>query len=566
MEESVYQDRLSELPDSLIHLILSFLPIRDVVSTTLLSKRWENLWTTVPYLNFSEIIREDEDEGNGTQVEDEGNGMEVADGDNGMEVADGDNGMEVADEGNGMEVADEGNDTEVAVEGDGTEDEDEGYGTEDDGTEDEDEDWTENEDSVEDENEEEDEGTEDEDEEYRAKTERIRNFVNRALISWKGIKILKFKIVIDIESHFGSSLDSDVHLWMLFAIKNKVEELEIITTADYCAPQCLNSCSSIRKLSLVGCMVQMDESPCWNQLKCLRIHPSYRASGCFSEELINQILLGSPELEVFELQIGSNCSNWNISSTSLKRLIIKNCLYFNEPDPYLVTLRISCPNLEKLEISGLFDCLFTDVSSLIDATLHLYNGNDKDDDYNYYGSPLVHLYELLGGTLEQVFSTVQHVEKIALSDFCVQVFGASHEKCSFSPLPNVKFLKLDIRRIELGDMVELLGIFPNLKTLVIEHHASTRPPFLNAKNNMEFKTNLSKSSLLQMKIIEITGHSFDLKFFGFIEFFLKHAIMLEKLVLRYTGITSSCEQQKTFSEKLLSLPRSSPTVEVIFKY
>ncbi|KAL8494670.1 hypothetical protein ACS0TY_025492 [Phlomoides rotata] len=47
-----HSDRLIELPLSLIHHILSFLAMRDVVSTTILSKRWNNLWTYVPCLNF----------------------------------------------------------------------------------------------------------------------------------------------------------------------------------------------------------------------------------------------------------------------------------------------------------------------------------------------------------------------------------------------------------------------------------------------------------------------------------------------------------------------------------
>ncbi|XP_057772235.1 F-box/LRR-repeat protein At3g26922-like [Salvia miltiorrhiza] len=46
-------DRLSELPDSLLLLILSFLrSTRDAVRTTILSKRWKDLWTTVPCLEF----------------------------------------------------------------------------------------------------------------------------------------------------------------------------------------------------------------------------------------------------------------------------------------------------------------------------------------------------------------------------------------------------------------------------------------------------------------------------------------------------------------------------------
>ncbi|XP_057772051.1 F-box/LRR-repeat protein At3g26922-like [Salvia miltiorrhiza] len=50
--ETMDDDRLSELPDSLILTILSLLDMRDVVRTTLLSKRWKNRWTTVPCLHF----------------------------------------------------------------------------------------------------------------------------------------------------------------------------------------------------------------------------------------------------------------------------------------------------------------------------------------------------------------------------------------------------------------------------------------------------------------------------------------------------------------------------------
>ncbi|XP_057772045.1 F-box/LRR-repeat protein At3g26922-like isoform X2 [Salvia miltiorrhiza] len=47
-----HRDRLSELPDSLILEILSLLDTRDVVRTSLLSKRWENLWSTIPCLDL----------------------------------------------------------------------------------------------------------------------------------------------------------------------------------------------------------------------------------------------------------------------------------------------------------------------------------------------------------------------------------------------------------------------------------------------------------------------------------------------------------------------------------
>ncbi|XP_019244684.1 PREDICTED: F-box/FBD/LRR-repeat protein At5g56420-like [Nicotiana attenuata] len=45
-------DRISGLPDDVLHNILSSLLIFDVVQLSLLSKRWKYIWTTMPYLHF----------------------------------------------------------------------------------------------------------------------------------------------------------------------------------------------------------------------------------------------------------------------------------------------------------------------------------------------------------------------------------------------------------------------------------------------------------------------------------------------------------------------------------
>uniref|UniRef100_A0A2N9E4T1 F-box domain-containing protein n=1 Tax=Fagus sylvatica TaxID=28930 RepID=A0A2N9E4T1_FAGSY len=46
-------DRISELPDPLLQEILSFLPINQVVQSTILSKRWKHMSTSIPVLFYS---------------------------------------------------------------------------------------------------------------------------------------------------------------------------------------------------------------------------------------------------------------------------------------------------------------------------------------------------------------------------------------------------------------------------------------------------------------------------------------------------------------------------------
>lgn len=46
-------DRISSLPEPLLHHILSYLPTQNVVQTCILSKKWAHLWCSVPYLNFN---------------------------------------------------------------------------------------------------------------------------------------------------------------------------------------------------------------------------------------------------------------------------------------------------------------------------------------------------------------------------------------------------------------------------------------------------------------------------------------------------------------------------------
>ncbi|XP_022717729.1 F-box/FBD/LRR-repeat protein At4g26340-like [Durio zibethinus] len=55
-DEETCLDRISQLPDVLIQHILSFLPTKEAVATSVLSKRWLWVWTSVPILDLEDSL------------------------------------------------------------------------------------------------------------------------------------------------------------------------------------------------------------------------------------------------------------------------------------------------------------------------------------------------------------------------------------------------------------------------------------------------------------------------------------------------------------------------------
>ncbi|XP_057772031.1 F-box/LRR-repeat protein At3g26922-like [Salvia miltiorrhiza] len=325
-------DRLSQLPNKLIFFIFELLPMNDVVRSTILSKRWKDLWRTAPFLNFTDYSFK--------------------------------------------------------------------YN-------------------------------------YYRNVAKVRRLVNRALILWRGIELLKFKI--DFRSRYDH-VSVDLNVWVRWAKEKRVEEIHLRIKdmhESYELPECLYSCSSLKVLVLSLNCIRLSDirgNIMWDSLKSLTIESVYFGPDSY---FISQALRGSPNLEVFNLTLHDKRGSVFIQSSSLKKLSIRKTCYETDKELEIVT-----PNLETLEISGspYRRCVLSaSSSSLTDVTLRFQEDKSRHEQPYDVTQHLENLsLENLSlsaccendcwETLSQILPTIQHVERVKLSAYCIQVLQRTNKQ------------------------------------------------------------------------------------------------------------------------------------------
>ncbi|GJT90515.1 ribonuclease H-like domain-containing protein [Tanacetum coccineum] len=171
-------------------------------------------------------------------------------------------------------------------------------------------------------------------------------------------------------------LKSRVNSWIRYAISRNVEELDLRLWGPpegeftYDDELFFNS-SCITRIALSCCLLDPPNGAIsWGRLESLCISCS-----TLNEDMLEKILSGSPCLETLELEDCYGYSRINITSKSVKELVISGYISPHEIDrdeDYIDCVKINAPYILSLTIEGalvLRELALLNVSSLVEAYL-----------------------------------------------------------------------------------------------------------------------------------------------------------------------------------------------------
>ncbi|XP_076918497.1 F-box/LRR-repeat protein 25-like [Bidens hawaiensis] len=242
--------------------------------------------------------------------------------------------------------------------------------------------------------------------------------VDKTLNQRRQLKLKKFILDTCYDSRFESQIDN----WIRYAVSCNVEELNLtlrraqLWNADrineFPLEEVFFSCSSFTDLKLSRCSFNPTGPISWRKLRSLRIW-----KGKLDEDLIANILSGSPVLETLVLD---NCYGYrriNITSRSVKTLVLSGYGSKFEDENF----EINAPNILSLKIHDGVSTkrlLLQNVSSLVEA------------DLDYWLGPTAEHGE---DTLKGLILKLLHVNVLKIGGYCCKVLNRLEAKGFIRP-------------------------------------------------------------------------------------------------------------------------------------
>ncbi|KAL2480586.1 F-box/LRR-repeat protein [Abeliophyllum distichum] len=393
----------------------------------------------------------------------------------------------------------------------------------------------------------------------RCLPEKSRPFVERVtriLENYRAGNMKKFAVDFMYNSRYASHVD----YWILLAVQNKVEDLDlrfhfcsqIAVDQDVVEPHTLPHhvyfAPTLTSLSLLNCILGLNGAVAWRSLKSLSI-----TQVDLTEDAFEVILSGSPVLEYLKINACRGMNHIDINSASVKTLVIQNC-----EAEWLDTLllEISAPYIQSLHILGTtYGRVFRliNVSSLVTANL------------NYYSDALCHYTKLL-------LESLHHVKEINLGPYCIQILSMLEMLGWPSPPTSWKSLVLNahLDEVDTPGILRLLLNSPSIETLIINKTRVGCSDLLLDSDvpdggvicGISLVTGIMLPHLKTVKFAGYTGvGGLGAPTLELILFLLENANTLEKIII----VVSPGTDYRQDAQILLSLPRSSPHVEIIFR-
>ncbi|XP_023740814.1 F-box/LRR-repeat protein 25 isoform X1 [Lactuca sativa] len=193
--------------------------------------------------------------------------------------------------------------------------------------------------------------------------------VDKTLTQCRPLKLKKFQVCC----RFSIGFESHINNWIRYALRYNVEEFNLTLPKGkqkFLFDQFFFNNTCFIDLKLEDCVFTPTGAISWKNLRSLCI-----SSGKLNEDLIENILSGSPVLETLELKFCNGFRRINITSKSVKKLVLSG--YMDSHNPFDAhTIEINAPNILSLTIEGnlwLWNLLLLNVSSLAKVSLNYVN-------------------------------------------------------------------------------------------------------------------------------------------------------------------------------------------------
>ncbi|KAM3285226.1 F-box protein like [Capsicum chacoense] len=362
--------------------------------------------------------------------------------------------------------------------------------------------------------------------------------IDDTLILSKPSKLNEFAV----EFLYSNQFVDHINRWMIFV---KIKSVEVVDLnllrrrgleKGYSLPQLMYSNVCLRKIKLSNCNIVPNEGIYWPALRVLALWYAK-----LSLEVVDAICSGCPGLESLKFCICFGLTIWARNVTSLE---ISACLYKKIP-------------------------VLQNVQALVHAKL--YFGREHED-----GESDVRTDQKM---LKDLLVSLGHVEKLSIGPWCLQVLTILESRNWRCPLMKCKYLTLHTRLGELerpGSAI-LLQSCPQVEILIISSDGSTfehnNSGFNEDSNDLTGENYWISRPCWgrRLKTLRIYGtwiykSCYFEQIMPFLEAVLKNGIVLEKIILTpfKDGISIYPMQHARVTQKLLSFPRSSEDVVIVF--